>query len=89
MKTIDRRLCRLERKFTPEVDHESRRLADMIRERRHRRLEASGLPFEERPDLSLYELGRRPTLAETIRHCRAQRRAQGEARRAERAEQVG
>jgi hypothetical protein len=49
MKAIDRRLRRLEDRFAPEENEEVRSLVTLIRERRRRRLEASGEPFEEGP----------------------------------------
>jgi hypothetical protein len=73
MKTIIRRLRLLENQFSPPVDEKERRLLAVvaeIRERRRRRSEASGLPFEERPAPLLFVDGRRATLAETIRHAR-------------------
>ena len=86
MKTIMRRLCRLEEKVaTHEIGGPSP--AEVLRERRRRRFEASGLPYEERaPDPTLYEHGRRPTCAEILRGAHARRHA--ESVRAERAEQV-
>ena len=53
MRTIIRRVARLEDKIAPqEVGEEEKRimrLAAELRERRRRRLEAMGLPFEEAP----------------------------------------
>jgi hypothetical protein len=49
MKAIDRRLRRLQDRFAPEVREEDFRLVKLLRERRRRRLEASGEPFEELP----------------------------------------
>jgi hypothetical protein len=46
MKAIDRRLCRLQERFTPQENEEVVRLVALLRERRRRRLEASGEPFE-------------------------------------------
>jgi hypothetical protein len=48
-------------------------LAELIRERRRRRLEAAGLPFQERPPLPADYCGRRLSIAETLRATRAQR----------------
>jgi hypothetical protein len=53
MRTIIRRLRRLEERFVPPVDEEGQRLAELLRERRRRRLEASGQPFEEGPPARL------------------------------------
>jgi hypothetical protein len=44
MKTIIRRIRLLENQFSPPVDEKERRLVAEIRERRRRRLEASGEP---------------------------------------------
>jgi hypothetical protein len=42
MKAVIKRLQRLEERFAPQVDLASQRLADLLGERRRRRLEASG-----------------------------------------------
>jgi hypothetical protein len=78
MKTIIRRLCRLEETLAPQAADEEVRIANLLRERRRRRLEASGLPYEERP-VEPYPrtLGRRATWAEVLRERRALRTAQG------------
>ena len=49
MKAIDRRLRRLEESFTPQENEEVRRLVELLRARRRRRLEAGGEPFESLP----------------------------------------
>jgi predicted RNase H-like nuclease (RuvC/YqgF family) len=49
MKAINRRLRRLEDSFAPKENEEVGRLVALLRERRRRRLEASGEPFELRP----------------------------------------
>ena len=49
MKAIDRRLRRLQERFAPQENEEVGRLVTLLRERRRRRLEASGEPFEVRP----------------------------------------
>jgi hypothetical protein len=49
MKAIDRRLRRLEERLVPQENEEVGRLVTLLRERRRRRLEASGEPFEVRP----------------------------------------
>jgi hypothetical protein len=50
---------------------------EVLRERRRRRLEASGLPYEEPAlDPLLIANGRRPTYAEILRSVRARRRAE-------------
>jgi hypothetical protein len=48
MKAIDRRLRRLQERLAPQENEEVRRLVE-LRERRKRRSEASGEPFEVRP----------------------------------------
>jgi hypothetical protein len=49
MRTISRRLRRLQDRFAPEENEEVRRLVELLRERRRRRAEQAGEPFEERP----------------------------------------
>ena len=49
MKAIDRLLRRLEASLAPQENEEVRSLVTLLRERRRRRLEASGEPFEVRP----------------------------------------
>ena len=49
MKAIVRRLRRLEDQARPMLNEHGQTLAEVIRERRRRRLEAAGLPFEDRP----------------------------------------
>jgi predicted RNase H-like nuclease (RuvC/YqgF family) len=49
MKAIDRRLRRLEDRLAHQENEEVGRLVALLRERRCRRLEASGEPFEARP----------------------------------------
>jgi hypothetical protein len=48
MKAVIRRLRRLEERLVPQLDHESERLANILRVLPGRRLEASGLPYKER-----------------------------------------
>jgi hypothetical protein len=48
MKAIDRRLRRLEERFAPPENEEVGRLVALLRERRRRRAEACGEPFEVR-----------------------------------------
>jgi hypothetical protein len=68
MKTMMRRLRRIEARLAPKPDAASERSAELIRERRRRRLEAAGQPCEELPWQTV-ELspGRRLSIAETIR----------------------
>jgi hypothetical protein len=49
MRTISRRLRRLEERFTPQENEEVGRLVALLRERRRRRAEASGEAFESQP----------------------------------------
>ena len=49
MKAIERRLRRLEDQVKPRVNERGETADDVIRERRRRRLEESGLPYEEPP----------------------------------------
>ena len=54
MRAILRRLRKVEEKLVPQPTEQDRRmaeLADLIRERRRRRVEAAGLPFQEPPPL--------------------------------------
>jgi hypothetical protein len=69
MKAITNRLRRLENRFVPCESEESRKLfslAAQIRERRRRRLEREGRPFEDKPREDLRGL----TLAQVIRRSR-------------------
>ena len=75
MKAIARRVCKLEESFAAQRDEEGRSLADVIRERRRRRLAAEGREPEEEPPREILVDGRRPrTLAEAIRSARFRRR---------------
>ena len=49
MRTISRRLRRLEERFVPQENEEVGRLVTLLRERRRRRLEASGETLESQP----------------------------------------
>jgi hypothetical protein len=76
MKAVTRRLHRLERRLAPQADaeyHESLRIANLIRERRRRRLEAGGEAFNELPMQLPYVPGKRLGVADTLRlrHQRA------------------
>src|SRR5260370_32247375 len=84
MRTIARGLRLLENRVAShEIGGPS--WAEVLRERRRRRCEASGLPYEERaPDPLLFADDRRPTWAEVLRRSRAWRCAEAESRRAER-----
>jgi hypothetical protein len=74
MRTIIRRVAKLEDRIAPKPTAQDRRLAEiaaLIRERRRRYLEAEGLPFEELPPLD-YK-GPPMGIAETLRAGREQR----------------
>ena len=69
MKTVIRRLLRLEERLVPRIDLESQRLADLLWERRRRRLEASGSfvdQFAPEP-MSAVPGARRLSVPETMR----------------------
>ena len=75
MKIIDRRIRKLEKTV---ANHEigGPSPAEVVRERLRRRLEASGLPFEEAPPAPpLYAHRRRPTIEEVLRSTRTRRLA--------------
>jgi hypothetical protein len=83
MKTILRRLHWLEGKLAPPVNPALQRLADELRERRRRWLEARGQPFDhDTPEsIGIPPGGRQMNSAEALRFCleerrRAQRQAQ-------------
>ena len=63
---IARRVARLEGRLIPQEDPETKRLVELLRERRRRRLEAEGLPFEEPPLLPPTSNGRPWTLREIL-----------------------
>jgi hypothetical protein len=75
VKAIVRRLRRLEDQSRPTVNAHGQTLAEVIRERRRRRLEAAGLPFDDRP---LEILSGAQSLSEAIRMGRG--RASGSRR---------
>ena len=86
MKLITKRLCRLESRVVSR-EFQGPSAVEILRERRRRCSEASGLPYVERPlDPALYANGRPPTWAEVLRSARARRHA--ESLRAEKVEQV-
>jgi hypothetical protein len=49
MKALKRRICRLEQRLAPQPASKGPSPVDILRERRRRRLEAAGQPFEEPP----------------------------------------
>jgi hypothetical protein len=69
---LARRLRKLEDNLVPPLDHESFRLANLIGDRRRRRLEASGQPFEDVPHLTPTP-GPYMSYAETLRFVRQER----------------
>ena len=77
MKAIDRRLRRLEASLTPQENvtpqenEEVRCLVELLRERRRRRLEASGVLLEVRPRERLTDDQNRPlSIADILRSGR-------------------
>jgi hypothetical protein len=73
VKAIIRRLTRLEQARTPIANVQRQRAAEILWERRRRRLKAAGLPFETvKPR---YSQGQYMSVAETLRMCRQERLA--------------
>ena len=73
MKAIARRVGRLEERLVPKGNAALQRAADLLWERRQRRLKAEGLPFETiKPQ---YSPGPHMSCAETLRTCRQERLA--------------
>ena len=73
MKAVVRRLHQLERRLAPQTDAEYSRslsLAMVLRERRRRRCEARGEPFEELPAPPLVAPSKLLSCAETLRRAR-------------------
>jgi hypothetical protein len=71
MKAILTRIRRMEQNQLPDEDRRSQLVADLLRERRRRRCEANGEPFEELPQHSTgLAPGRRLSVAETLRMAR-------------------
>jgi hypothetical protein len=64
VKAIVTRLRTLEDQARPRVNERGQTPAEVVRERRRRRLEAAGLPFDDRPRKSFVGT---QTLAEAIR----------------------
>ena len=82
MRAILRWLARIEQNLAPKPTARDRRmaeLAELIRDRRRRRLEAAGLPFQEPPPLPPNCYGRRLSIAETLRARREERLMQAAA----------
>jgi hypothetical protein len=70
MRTISRRLRRLEESFAPQENEEVRSLVVLLRERRRRRLEANGEPFEVRPCEVIHDQDRPLSVADILRSGR-------------------
>jgi hypothetical protein len=75
MIALTRRLSRLEDRFVPRDDPERRRLAELLRARRRRRIEESGQVYVE-PD-PMPEDFRSFTIAEVLRARRRSRQPAG------------
>jgi hypothetical protein len=74
MKAILGRLRRLEQRVNPPENPEARRSVVLLRERRRRRLEAAGLPFEDaQPESASTGPVRWLSAADTIRGIRRRR----------------
>jgi hypothetical protein len=73
MRAVVRRISRLEGGFFPAEDPMSQTVADMLRERRRRRLEASGQPVYESVRPVAVPGGRRLSIAEILRALRQKR----------------
>jgi len=74
MKTILRRVGLLESKLAPQGNAAARRVAGLLRERRRRRLEANGQPFEDSSEANMSTAARGClSVAETLRLRRRQR----------------
>ena len=70
MKAIDRRLRRLQESFAPQENDEVGRLVALLRERRRRRAEATGEPFELRPCEVIHDQDRPLSVADVLRSGR-------------------
>ena len=71
MKTISRRLRRLEERFAPQENEELGRLVELLQARRRRHAEACGEPFELRPCEVLSDDQSRPlSIADILRSGR-------------------
>lgn len=77
MKTIARRITKLEERFAPRIDHQTRSIVEAIRESRRRRLAAEGRePEPDPPKRSLVDARDPPlTLSEAFRRARLERYA--------------
>jgi hypothetical protein len=68
MKTIAGRVSQLEKRFTPSLDDRERSPADVLRERRLRRLAAEGQVPEEEPRILVDSNNRPLTIREVLRN---------------------
>jgi len=74
MRALKRRIRRLEEKLAPEPVSRGPSPADILRERRRRRLQAEGLAFEEPTPIQFTSgTGRRLSVAEILRQRRDNR----------------
>jgi hypothetical protein len=79
MKAMIRRLTRLEQSLTSFADLRYLHIADVLWERRQRRLQAAGLPFDTvKPQ---HPTAPHPSFAESLRWCLQERRARQRAER--------
>jgi hypothetical protein len=77
MTPISRRLYKLEKRLAPRLGEEGPKIAEIIRERRHRRLLAQGRT-SEKPGLAGNEVGSseyEQTIGASMRKARFERRA--------------
>jgi hypothetical protein len=70
MRTISRRLRRLEDSFAPPENEQGESLAELIRARRRRRAEVSGEPFEVRPCEVIHDQDRQLSVSDILRSGR-------------------
>jgi hypothetical protein len=82
MRTLNRRISRLEERFASRLDEERPSPAEVIRERRRRRLAAEGREPEKDPLWkNVIDTGSRPrSIADVIRSARFRRRPRPERR---------
>jgi hypothetical protein len=76
MRTINRRLCRLEKAFVPQVDEEGMRLVALLLARRRRWAQEPGEPVEVRPRAVLIDVQDRPQTVVAILQTARQRLAE-------------
>ena len=70
MRAIGRRLRRLQESLAPQKNEEVRRLVELLRARRRRRLEASGESFDVRPCEVIHDHDRPLSVADILRSGR-------------------